>query len=263
MTTQKDFKRLVRGRMQKTGESYTTARAVLLRSQGAKRNGHGVDGNGTSAGRGALSADYTGQHAPDLSATTASAPVPPPGELARIAGMSDEALKAKTGCTWDRWVWALDNVNAFNWPHREIALYVREKYKVPGWWSQTVTVGYERIRGLREKGQRRSGSWEASKSKTMDAAVGTVFKAFKQPRLRSAWLPSTVVERTSVPAKSLRLTWEDGTSVEVYLVSKGRSKSQVVVQHTRLPSSEAAARMKAFWAERLEALAARLTKTRA
>ena len=36
MTTQKDFKRLVRGRMQKTGESYTAARASLL-AQSAKR----------------------------------------------------------------------------------------------------------------------------------------------------------------------------------------------------------------------------------
>jgi hypothetical protein len=31
MTTNKDFKRLVRGRMQKTGESYTAARANLLK----------------------------------------------------------------------------------------------------------------------------------------------------------------------------------------------------------------------------------------
>ncbi len=30
MPTDKDFKRLVRGRMQKTGESYTAARATLL-----------------------------------------------------------------------------------------------------------------------------------------------------------------------------------------------------------------------------------------
>ena len=258
MTTQKDFKRLVRGRMQKTGESYTSARAVLLRSQGAKQNGYGVAGNGTSAGRGEPSADSTGQSAPDVSTATAPAPASQPGELAKIAGMSDEAVKAKTGCTWDRWVWALDHVNAFNWPHREIARYVREKYKVPGWWSQSVTVGYERIRGLREKGQRRGGSWEASKSRTMDAAVGTVFKAFKQPKRRAGWLPNMVVERTSVPNKSLRLTWEDGTSVEVYLVSKGRSKSQVVIQHTRLPSREAAARMKAFWAEHLDLLANQL-----
>jgi hypothetical protein len=34
-----------------------------------------------------------------------------------------------------------------------------------------------------------------------------------------------VVVRTAVPNKSVRLTWEDGTSVEVYLTPKGRSKS--------------------------------------
>src|SRR5512134_208619 len=187
MTTQKDFKRLVRGRMQKTGESYTTARATLLRSQVAKRDGRGGDGNGTSTA--ALTAGSRDPNVPSVSATNGSAPAPQAAELARIAGMSDEKLKAKTGCTWEKWVWALDQVSAHNWPHKEIARYVHEKYKVPGWWSQTVTVGYERIRGLRERGQRRSGSWEASKSRTFDAAVGTVFKSFKQEKLRAAWLP--------------------------------------------------------------------------
>ncbi|HEY5545987.1 MAG TPA: SRPBCC domain-containing protein, partial [Gemmatimonadaceae bacterium] len=145
------------------------------------------------------------------------------------------------------------------WPHREIAQYVHDKYKVPGWWAQNVTVGYERIRGLREKGQRRSGSWEAAKSKTIAAAVGTIFKSFKQPKLRSKWLTGgTAVVRTSVPNKSLRLTWEDGSSVEVYLVAKGRSKTLVAIQHTRLPNRDTANRMKAFWAEHLEALATHL-----
>jgi hypothetical protein len=188
-------------------------------------------------------------------------PLPPaqPVDFAKIAGMSDARLKEKTGCTWERWVWALDEVNAQAWPHPEIARYVHEKYKVPGWWAQTVTVGYERIRGLREKGQRRSGSWEAARSKTIAASVGTMFKAFKQPRLRSAWLPGLkVVVRTSVPNKSLRLTWEDGSSVEVYLVAKARSRGQVAIQHSRLPNRETANRMKAFWAEHLEALATQL-----
>lgn len=251
MTTQKDFKRLVRGRMQKTGESYTAARATLLR-QSAKRNGHSPEGNG---------------EAPLATATVerqSATPAPvQPADFARVAGMSDETIKEKTGCTWDRWVWALDQVNAQGWPHKAIAEYVYEKYKVPGWWAQTVTVGYERIRGLREKGQRRSGSWEASKSKTIDAAVGTVFKSFKQPKLRSAWLPDhKVVVRTSVPNKSVRLTWHDGSSVEVYLVAKGRSRSQVAIQHTKLPSREVADRMKAFWSEHLDALANKLGKSK-
>jgi len=238
MTTQKDFKRLVRGRMQKTGESYTAARATLL-AQSAKRkpetNGHGP-------------------LPPAPEETTA--PTVQPADFAKVAGMSDEAIKTNTGCTWEKWVWALDQVKAHNWPHGEIARYVQEKYKVRDWWTQAVTVGYERIRGLRARGQRRSGSWEASKSKTVNAGAGTVFKAFKQPKLRSKWLPGNkAVERTSVPNKSIRLTWEDGSSVEVYIVSKGRSKTQVAVQHTKLASRQAVDQMKAFWAEHLEALA--------
>ena len=176
----------------------------------------------------------------------------------KAAGMSDEKIKEKTGCTWERWVWALDAVNAQAWPHGEIAEYVSEKYKVPSWWTQAVTVGYERIRGLREKGQRRTGKWEASKSKTIDAAAGTVFKAFKQAKPRTAWLPNRVVVRTAVPNKSVRLTWEDGTSVEVYLTPKGRSKSVVAVQHTKLESRAAVDRLKAFWAQRLDVLADQL-----
>jgi hypothetical protein len=237
MTTQKDFKRLVRGRMQKTGESYTAARATLL-AQSAKltaTNGHGP-------------------LPPTPEETTAPSAVP--ADFAKLAGMSDESIKTNTGCTWEKWVWALDQVNAHNWPHGEIARYVKEKYKVRDWWTQAVTVGYERIRGLRATGQRRSGSWEASKSKTINVAAGTVFKAFKQPKLRSRWLPGhKAVVRSAVPNKTIRLTWEDGTSVEVYVVSKGRSKTQVAIQHTKLTSRQAVDQMKAFWGDHLDALA--------
>jgi hypothetical protein len=242
MTTQKDFKRLVRSRMQKTGESYTAARATLL-TQRAKRPPPRAESNG----HGALPTvrGVPGQQQP--------------ADFAKVAGMSDATVKAKTGCTWEKWVWALDQVSAHQWPHSEIAQYVQEKYEVPGWWAQTVTVGYERIRGLRARGQRRSGSWEASKSKTFNTGIGTLFKAFKLARTRSTWLPGkTVAVRTAVPDKSMRLTWEDGSSVELYFTSKGRSKSVVTVQHTKLPTRDAAERQKAFWGEHLEMLARQL-----
>lgn len=117
MTADKDFKRLVRTRMHKTGESYTTARVQILNKS-----------------------------RPMAKPVAASSS---PSAYAALAGLSDAALKAKTGCTWERWVKALDYQQAYEWPHREIAAFVREKYKVPSWWRQTVTVGYERIKGLR------------------------------------------------------------------------------------------------------------------
>jgi uncharacterized protein YndB with AHSA1/START domain len=181
-------------------------------------------------------------------------------DYAKVAGMSDETLKAKTGCTWVRWVGALDYKEAYTWSHRDIADYVHTKYNVQGWWAQTVTVGYERIKGLREKGQRRGGSYEASKSKTIAAPAQAVFDAFTETRLRARWLPGVkLTVRKATASKSVRITWEDGTSVEVWLTAKGAGKCAAQVQHTRLPDRDAAARMKAYWAERLEALGQLLT----
>src|SRR4051794_13050540 len=47
-------------------------------------------------------------------------------DYAKLAGRSDAVLKAKTGCTWERWVKALDHAQAYTWSHREIAKYVEE-----------------------------------------------------------------------------------------------------------------------------------------
>ena len=234
MPINKDFKRLVRGRMQKTGESYTSARANLLK----KRS----------------SAPATRPSAAQAELQVAAA-APGPAVYARIAGMSDEKVKEKTGCNWQRWVIALDYVKANQWLHGAIAEYVRDKYKINGWWAQMVTVGYERIRGLRERGQRRSGEYEATKSRVVGAPVSKLFRAFSQPGLRSKWLPDvTLTVRKATPNKSIRITWEDGTSVVAGFIAKGRSKAQVAVQHEKLGSREAATRLKRYWTERLDAL---------
>jgi len=223
MPSNKDFKRLVRGRMQKTGESYSTARSQLLRKKPA----------------------------------SAEQPAAPSAtDHAKLAGMSNDAVKAKTGRTWAQWVKMLNQVDAATWPHRKIADHVVDETGLDGWWAQTVTVGYERIRGLRDIGQRRGGSYEASKSKTLAVPIGKLYKAFSDKRQRARWLPKVdLTVRTATREKSMRITWSDGTSVEVYFTKKGTAKSQVAVQHRKLPSKAAANESKVFWTDRLGALA--------
>jgi hypothetical protein len=221
MPTDKDFKRLVRGRMQKTGESYTTARAHLRK------------------------------HKPAVSV----APFPARADYARLAGRSDAIIKEKTGCGWERWVKALDRAKAYGWTHTEIAKHVMEKYKIPGWWAQTVTVGYERIKGLRAVGQRRDGSFEANKSKTVAVPLARLYEAFSNPRLRKRWLPGLDLSvRTTTKEKSMRIAWPDQTSVVVGFISKGAAKSQVALAHEKLSDRDSATRMKQYWGERLAAL---------
>ena len=218
MTVHKDFKRLVRTRMQKTGESYTAARAHFLKQK-----------------------------------TVAVSP--PTIDYAKLAGRSDATIKQNTGCTWERWVRALDHAKAHTWPHRDIARYVQEKYKVNGWWAQSVTVGYERIKGLRAIGQRRSGAFEASKSRTFPVPLARLYRAFRDARTRARWLPGVkLTVRSASPEKYMRITWPDETSVVVGFLSKGADKSQVAIQHEKLPDQAAATRSKQYWAERLDFL---------
>jgi uncharacterized protein YndB with AHSA1/START domain len=225
MTRQKDLKKKTRARMSKTGESYTAARARLLAKKAA------------------------GAPQP-LRAET------PPSDFASLAGMSDAAVRAKTGCDWKQWVGALDYAGAADWSHRAIAEHVAEKYRLSGWWAQTVTVGYERIKGLREVGQRRSGAFEANKSRTFAVPVAELFAAWADGRRRKRWLPEAGLKvRKATPDRSMRITWPDGTSVELWFVAKGEAKSTVQVQHTKLAGREEAERRKAYWAERLHALA--------
>ncbi|MCA1665795.1 MAG: hypothetical protein LC659_16255, partial [Myxococcales bacterium] len=201
--------------MQKTGESYTTARLYVVRKKEAVEN------------------------------------------YAAKAGMSDASVKKATGRAWAEWVKLLDAAKAAEKPHREIARYL-SSMGTPGWWSQMVTVGYERIRGLRERGQRRGGQYEVNKSRTFAVDVSKLFDAFAKPRTRAKWLPNVKV-RTSRANKTMRLDMADGTRVVVGFLSKGAKKSAVAVQHSKLADTATAAKTKQWWGERFDALTALFT----
>ena len=209
MPKQKDLKRIVRSRMQKTGESYTAARLHVVHKQ-------------------------------------------PANNFAALAGMTDASVMKATGRDWASWVKVLDAENSTSKPHREIAQFV-SSLGVPSWWTQTVTVGYERIRGLRDRNQRRGGGYEANKSRTFAVPVAEVFDAFTKPRVRSRWLPGVRLSGAT-PHKRLRLRMPDDTPVEVGFTAKGDKKCSVAVQHSKLADKAAAMKMKEWWAERFDAL---------
>jgi hypothetical protein len=228
MTTDKDLKRLVRARMKKTGEAYTTARAQVTRRKPA---------------------------APAPSATHT------PGDYATLAGISEAAIRKNTGCGWERWVKTLDHHGASAMSHREIAELVRTKYGTGDWWTQYVTVGYERIKGLRERGQRRDGTYEVNKSRTISVPVKKLFDACSDASARHKWLGEPgVTVRTATSPKSMRLSWHDGTAVVLGFTPKGESKSSVSVQHMKIPAKAAAEQLKTYWSAKLDALAALLAK---
>jgi hypothetical protein len=188
-----------------------------------------------------------------VSATTAGK------DDAAAAGIGDAVVREKTGRTWGRWVRMLDQLGARWLSHREIVGAVRDEFKTGSWWTPMVTVGYERIAGLRATGQKRGGSYEISKSKTFNVPMAARFAAWNDARLRRRWLTgATVSVRTATPAKSIRLDWSDGAGsdaiIAVGFTRKGASKSTIALAHAKTPDRESAERIKTYWSERLRVL---------
>jgi hypothetical protein len=168
---------------------------------------------------------------------------------------NETAIRERTGRGWDEWFALLDSWGATGRSHTEIARWLVEKHRADSWWAQTITVGYEQERGMRAPGQQSDGSFSVSASKTVAVPVDRLFEAFTDAELRGRWLPEKIEIRTTIASRSLRASWEDGPSrIAVGFTAKGDSRAQVALVHEKLADADAAARMKAFWRERLNAL---------
>jgi uncharacterized protein YndB with AHSA1/START domain len=171
--------------------------------------------------------------------------------------VGDEAVKAKTGRTWAQWFAALDRAGAVKLPRAEIVRIVRGRSGCPAWWGQMVTVAYEQARGLRVKHQTAAG-FSVSASRTVAVPLARLYAAWATPAARRRWLPGAklAVSRTT-PGRSVRGAWDGGPGrIEALFTARGRDRSQVAVQHSKLPDAKAAARMKTFWGARLDRLEA-------
>ncbi len=161
--------------------------------------------------------------------------------------MSDEAVKTKTGKAWLQWFAALDKIGASKLPHAQIAALLHAKFGVPGWWSQMVTVEYERARGLRARNQL-PGGYSLSASKTLPVALKTLYRKISGTKSRARWFPAGSFQITSMTdQKYFRAKWVGGTRLEINVYAKGGGKSQIAVQHSKFEDAKSMEAMRAQW----------------
>ena len=177
------------------------------------------------------------------------------GGASKPAGISDATVKARTGKDWSEWFAILDDAGAVKLGRKGIVALLSDRNRIGPWWRQMITVAYEQERGLRERHQTPDG-YQVSASKTIAAAVGTVFDEWTDEKRRTAWLKAgDFTVRKATTGKTLRRSGGGGTSaVDVTFYARGPGKCRVVVDHKRLANTGDVARMKAFWSEALDAL---------
>ena len=219
MTRQKSFKRLVRSRMAKTGESYTAARAVLLAAEPS----------------------------PDT-------PKPPlVTSDAAIRERTGRGWEEWFDLLDEHGAAELPHREIARWVADRLGI------EPLVWEAQAVTVSYERARGLRAVGERADGfaitatrTVNVSAAQLFDAFTDETRRARWMP-------DGELHERTATRPRSARYDWGEGdTRVNVSFDAKSPAKCTVALEHARLADADEAERMKRFWRERLTVLKAQL-----
>ena len=229
MPIQKTFKGRVRARMAKTGESYTSARNQLLRK----------------------AEEPAAAPEPETAADSSSA-AQPAAEPAPAYTTSEEAAVRATGRTYPEWFAILDAWGATKRKHGEIATWLSNEHGVPPWWTQAVTVSYERARGLRAVHEMKSG-FTVGVNRTIEAEPDVALAAFTDATLRRQWLGEVALSQRRTTAQgNARFDWPEPSSrLVVYAGPKAPGKTLVSVSHERLADPDVADREKVAWKERL------------
>jgi hypothetical protein len=166
--------------------------------------------------------------------------------------ISDDAVRKKTGKGWGQWFTLLDKAGAKEMDHKHVAAHL-STLGVPGWWCQMIAVTYEQDRGLRKKHQMPDG-YSVGVSRTFDVPIGSLYSQWSDSKLRNKWLKEKIIVRKETKNKSMRITWPDNTSVELYFTGKAPDKSQVAVQHSKLAKAADVERSRVYWKAALDRL---------
>jgi len=173
--------------------------------------------------------------------------------------VSSQAMRKATGKTWPQWQAVLRAMNAATLPHKEIATRLHREHGVSGWWSQTLTVQFERAIGRREIGQTSAGDFAAAASKTLAGDKDQALKAWQQlvGRRRAfggvAFANAPSAKRTE-KWRYWRVALADGSKVTIVIADKGAGKALLGVNHDKLSNAKAVRRWKAFWKDFLQEL---------
>jgi hypothetical protein len=219
MTKHRSFKRLVRARMAKTGESYTAARASLLAAEETKTSRERVLATSDEAIRARTGRGWEEWF--DL--------------------LDEWGAPERSHREIARWVAEQQGIEPLAWN------------------AQAIATSYERARGLRAVGEHPEGftvtvsrTVAVPVERLYEAFVDAAPRKRWLPegRLR---------KRTATRPKSARFDWADGkTRVHVTFLAKGEERSTAAVAHTRLADAKERERMKAWWRERLDTLKSQL-----
>jgi uncharacterized protein YndB with AHSA1/START domain len=191
--------------------------------------------------------------------------------------VTNAAAKTATGKTLDQWFAELDRLDGLKQGRRAINNLLNER-KVDPWWCATVAIEYEKHHDVRKKDGLHEGYFICS-TKTIAAPVADVFGAWAEGDMLSRWFGNSTKANVEDGGtynnkdgdqgkflrvrknKDLRLSFENPafsapSLIDVQFQDKGKGKTGLLVNHSRIQTRAEADGLRLAWAEALDRLKA-------
>lgn len=190
----------------------------------------------------------------------------------------DTAVRKATGDGWDHWFAIHDSYPDLDHKERVKRFWSEHgdgvgmdgsigerKGAVSGWWSQMITVEWEKARGKRVEGETSAGDFQVTCSKTVawdadecfERAVSTPFLDGADWTEGATWqnAEASIEVRRVDPGKIIRWFWHDADGKSTVTLdfwpSANGEKTQIRFSHAQLASLEARDRYRARWKDAL------------
>ncbi len=175
-------------------------------------------------------------------------------------GISDEAVRKATGKSRKEWFAILDTAGAKKMRHPDIARFLSDNYLGKkginvatngGWWSQMVTVEYERARGLRKVNEYEGGFLVAI-HKTISGSMTSIEKKWNTILKSKDVAKKKLVHVPSKTKRAMLRYKADVGGVVVSFDERGRDKGRIMVEAIQLPKKSLVEPTRTFWKKVLE-----------
>jgi len=186
-------------------------------------------------------------------------------------------MKEKTGRNLEEWTAFLDQQGFRETPHREIAAFLREHAGLSPWWSQQVTVEYEKATGRRITGQTEKTGFQLGVSRTLNTPArilwdwlvsesGVTWFAgalsedfFTQEGVLTS--SGGIMSELKVFKKDshLRLRWKfpewrGFSTLQIRITPKGEDRTTLSIHQEKLSSQMVRTEMLAYWKQKIDNL---------
>lgn len=173
--------------------------------------------------------------------------------------ISDDAVRAATGRSWDEWEAELDAREAAGLSHRRIVALLSDGLIESGWWRQMVAVTYERRKGARVTGQTADTGFQVGVQRRVAMTTEDAWRLVTSAEGVRAWLGDARgfavekgaaytadggvagVVRVARPGSHLRVTrqppgWARASTIQVRVIPAGE-KTTISFHEEHLPGA--------------------------